>query len=188
VPAPEHERCDRCLLQRRLCICAEIHPVATHTRVVILRHVAERWRSSNSGRVAALALPNAVIVDHGAPGELADDTELRAPGTWLVYPEREPRRLAPTPPPSRLIFLDATWSQAKRMRQRIPALRGLPILHLPVDEIPAARLRESPGGTRVSTIEAIAHALRLVEAEAPAAELERLFALLVERARSSGRR
>jgi DTW domain-containing protein YfiP len=188
VPAPEHERCDRCLLQRRVCICAEIRPTPTRTRVVILRHVAERWRSSNSGRVASLALPNSVIVDHGAHGEVADDRELREPGTWLVYPEGEPRRIAPIPPPSRLIFLDATWSQAKRMRQRIPALRGLPILHLAIDEIPAARLRESPGGTRVSTIEAIAHALRLVESDAPAAELDRLFGLLVERARSSGRR
>jgi len=188
VSAPELERCDRCLLQRRLCVCAEIPRIETRTRVVILRHVAERWRSSNSGRVAAMALANSVIVDHGAQGATTDDRELRAPGTWLVYPEGEPARAAPVPPPERLVFVDATWHQARRMRQRMLGLRGLPILHLPVDVIPVARLRESPGGTRVSTIEAIAHALRLVEAEAPAVALERLFGLLVARARASGRR
>jgi DTW domain-containing protein YfiP len=53
--------------------------------------------------------------------------------------------------------------------------------------VPAARLRNSPGEGRVSTIEAIAHALRLLEGDEPAAGLERLFAVAVERAQSMGR-
>ncbi|MCB9574623.1 MAG: DTW domain-containing protein [Kofleriaceae bacterium] len=185
---PELERCARCLLPRRTCMCAEIRPIAHRTEVVIVRHVTEAWRSSNSGRIAALALAHARLVDHGREGAPADLAALRAPDTWLVYPEGPPRRVAPAPPPARLVFLDATWSQAKRMRQRLPALRGLPILSLPIDEVPAARLRTSPGQGRVSTIEAIAAALRLVEGDAPAAELERLFAIMIERARASGRR
>ena len=53
--------------------------------------------------------------------------------------------------------------------------------------MPVARFRESPGPDRVSTIEAIARALRRVEGDAIAAPLEALFALAVERARSTGR-
>ena len=41
--------------------------------------------------------------------------------------------------------------------------------------MPAARLRESPEPGHVSTIEAIARALRLLEGDAAAAPLERLF-------------
>lgn len=181
------DRCPRCLLPVERCLCAEIPRIEHRTRVVIVRHVAERWRSSNSARVAALALTRAEILDHGH-GAAVPDAALRAPGTWLVFPEGEPRRTAPVPPPERLVFLDATWHQARRMRQRIAGLRGLPVLSLPIDVVPAARLRESPGGGRVSTIEAIAAALRLVEGDAPAAALERLFALLVERSRAAGRR
>ena len=49
------------------------------------------------------------------------------------------------------------------------------------------RMRASPGPGRVSTIEAIAQALRLLEGEAAAAPLEALFALAVARSRAAGR-
>lgn len=93
----------------------------------------------------------------------------------------------PVPPPKQLIVLDATWSQARRMYRKLDALRGVPILRLPDMDVPAARLRNSPGEGRVSTIEAIARALRLLEGEEPAAALERLFAVAVQRAQSTGR-
>lgn len=187
--------------------------MATRTEVVILRHVGERSRSSNTGRVAAQALAGSHLVDFGErdvpPGERSehrgegatvalppgrgrsplgiDEAQLRAPGTWLVYPEGPPT-VTVAAPPARLIFLDATWPQARRMRQRVLALRGLPILHLAIEDAPAERLRESPGGSQVSTIEAIAAALALCGDEAPAAELRRLFALHVVRTRAAGGR
>lgn len=159
--------------------------------MVIVRHHLEQYRSSNSGRLAHLALPNSVIVDHGGGGELAGR---RGPavlppldGAWLLFPEGEPRMEAPVPPPAQLVVLDATWSQARRMFRKLDGLRGLPILRLPDEPMPTARLRESPGPGRVSTIEAIARALRLLEGDAVADPLERLFAVAVERSRSSGR-
>ena len=71
--------------------------------------------------------------------------------------------------------------------RKIEALRGLPVLRLPDAPVPAARLRASPGEGMVSTIEAIARALRLVEGEAPAAALEALFQVAVDKAVASGR-
>lgn len=173
-------------MQPQFCLCAAIPTVATATRVVIVRHHLERWRSSNSGRLAHLALPNSEIVDHGGEGGVAVLPPLD--GAWLVFPEGEPRHNAPVPPPRQLVVLDATWSQARRMFRKIAALRGLPILRLPDAPMPAARLRESPAPGRVSTIEAIARALRLVEGDAAAAPLEALFAVAVARAAASGRR
>lgn len=194
-------RCPRCLFRPEACLCPDIPRLATRTRVVILRHHTEQTRSSNSGRLAHLALDGSVLVDvHGperaalAPPigrSAAEVIDTARPGSlgagaWLVFPEGEPRRSAPVPPPSELVFLDATWSQAKRMRQRTPALRGLPILALDVTA-DAQRMRKSPGPGRVSTIEAVAAALRLVEGgEAPEA-LERLFALAIERMGRAGR-
>ena len=177
--------CPRCLLQQRVCLCAEIPRVATRTRVVIVRHHLEQHRSSNSGRLAHLALPNSVIVQHGGLGGPARLPALD--GAWLVFPTGEPTREAPLPPPRQLVVLDATWSQARRMYRKLDALRGLPILRLPDEPMAAERLRESPGPGQVSTIEAIARALRLVEGDAVAAPLERLFAVAVERARATGR-
>jgi DTW domain-containing protein len=173
------------MLQLRVCLCAEVPAIATRTRVVIVRHHNEMFRSSNSGRLANFALTNSEILDHGGAGGPAKLTALE--GAWLLFPEGEPMRACPEPPPRQLVVLDATWSQARRMYRKIDALRGLPIMRLPDAPMPAARLRMSPGEGRVSTIEAIARALRILEGDEPAAGLERLFAVAVERAQSTGR-
>jgi DTW domain-containing protein YfiP len=185
---PGHERCERCLFPRRVCLCAAIPVVRTRTRIVIVRHHLERHRSSNSGRLAHLALPNSAIVDHGGIGGPARLPDLT--GAWLLFPEGEAAREPPAAPPAQLVVLDATWSQARRMYRRLHALRGLPLLRLPEAPMAAARLRESPGPGRVSTIEAIARALRFLEGEAgagAAAQLERLFDVAVEHTAATGR-
>ena len=172
--------CPRC--RYRACLCAEIPTVTTATRVVIVRHKLERHRSSNSGRLAHLALANSALVDY-------PDGELPVlAGAHLVFPIGAPTHARPEPPPAQLVVLDATWPQARRMYRKLAALRGLPIVHLADPAMPAARLRAAPAPGRVSTIEAIARALRLVEGEHGAALLEQLFALAVARAAQAGRR
>jgi DTW domain-containing protein len=188
VMDPGHERCGRCLFPRRVCLCAAIPVVPTRTRIVIVRHHLECHRSSNSGRLAHLALPNSAIVDHGGRGGPARLPDMA--GAWLLFPEGAAAREAPAAPPAQLVVLDATWSQARRMYRKLPALRGLPILRLPDAPMAAARLRESPGPGRVSTIEAIARALRLLEGEGgagAAAQLERLFDVAVAHTAATGR-
>ncbi|MGE0867021.1 MAG: tRNA-uridine aminocarboxypropyltransferase [Kofleriaceae bacterium] len=179
------DRCPRCLLQQRVCLCAQLPSIATATRIVIVRHHLEKWRSSNSGRLAHLALPNSVVIDHGGSDGPAQLPALE--GAWLLFPEGTPTEVAPVPAPRQLVVLDATWSQARRMYRKLAALRGLPILRLPDAPMPTARLRESPGPGRVSTIEAIARALRILEGDAAAEPLEDLFSLAVSRAIASGR-
>jgi DTW domain-containing protein YfiP len=184
---PDHERCDRCFLQRRVCVCAEIPRVVTRTRVVIVRFHLEQWRSSNTGRLAHLALPNSEICDHGGTKGPAQLPSLD--GAWLVYPVYgDVPAPAPSAPPRQLVVLDASWSQARRMYRKLDAIRGLPILRLPDEPMPAARMRESPAPGRVSTIEAIARALRIVEGDHVARPLEQLFDLAVARVQMTGRK
>ncbi len=177
-------KCERCLL--RDCLCAQVPAVVTRTRVVIVRHHLERWRSSNSGRLAALALRNSELVEHGGSAGPAKLPDLA--GAWLLFPEGEPTTRRPQPPPQQLVVLDATWSQARRMYRKLGALRGLPLLRLPDAPVTPERLRKAPGPGRVSTIEAIEQALRLLEGDEVADPLQALFALAVDRARASGRR
>jgi DTW domain-containing protein YfiP len=144
---------------------------------VVVRHPLERYRSSNTGALAVRALAGATLVE---PDDLALDRD----GAYLLYPEGEPAVVAPDPPPRTLVVLDASWHQSRRMRQRIAAVRGLPVLRLPEVAAPVARMRASPGPGLVSTIEAIARALRLVEGRDDIGDaLDRLFALQVARTR-----
>lgn len=160
--------------------------IATRTRVVIVRHHSERFRSSNSGRLAHLALTNSEIVDHGG---LAGPARLPPlDDAWLLFPEGDPIDHIAGASPTQLVVLDATWSQARRMYRKLAGLRGLRLLRLPeAAATPVARMRAAPSPDRVSTIEAIARALRLLEGDAVAAPLEALFDLAVARAAASGR-
>jgi DTW domain-containing protein len=177
--------CPRCLYQTHVCLCASIPRLDNPTRVVIVRHHLERHRSSNSGRLAHLALANSEIVDHGGTGPASLPN---LAGAYLLYPLGEPTHAVQEPRPKQLIVLDATWSQARRMYRKLAAVRGLPILHVPDDgNRVVARLREAPAAGMVSTIEAIARALRLLDGDAFATPLEQLYDLAVERARVTGR-
>jgi DTW domain-containing protein YfiP len=73
------------------------------------------------------------------------------------------------------------------MYRKLDVLRGVPLMRLPDEPMPQARLRESPGPGRVSTIEAIARALRILEGDEVARALEQLFDVAVRRAQSTGR-
>ena len=153
--------------------------------MVIVRHHSEMHRSSNTGRLAHLALPNSLIIDHGTEQGTTQLPALDSP--YLVYPVGEPTVQVPTPTPRTLVFLDATWSQARRMYRKISGLRGMPIVRLPHEATTVLRLRAAPTDGHVSTIEAIARALRLVEGEHAAAALEALFQVAVAKALATGR-
>jgi DTW domain-containing protein YfiP len=141
--------------------------------IVFLRHASERDRLTNTGHWAALALAGSAVVEQGTPGIPVDGSALAAAGTWVLFPS--PHAPSPAvPPPTRLVVPDGTWPQARRMLQRIPELRALPRLPLPAAG-PAHRLRR-PAAGGMSTLEALAAALRaLGEAEA-AARLDALLA------------
>jgi len=158
-------RCPRCLFRPEDCLCPEIPRLAPAVEILLVRHASEIPRTTNSGRWAALALA-APILDYGRPGtEAIDEAPLREPGTWVLFPSAAPTGLG-AERPRRLVVLDASWTQARRMIQRVPALRAMPRLSLPPPP-PRQRLRAPPRQGGMSTIEALARALeRLGDGEA----------------------
>ncbi len=164
-------RCHRCNL--RGCLCHIIPTVETRTELVIVRHAAERTKPSNTAHLATLALPRSRIIEYGAEKAELDQSGLVEGNTWVLFPEGEPTA-HPVPAPNRLIVLDGTWSQARRMRRKIVALRGLPFLVLAPPAAPRLRLRRPDHPSGMSTLEAIAAAIALLEGPERGAALERL--------------
>lgn len=147
--------------------------LSTRIEVVFLRHFSERERLSNTGHWAALALAGSAVVEQGVPNAPLDAAGLAAPGTWLLYPSPHP----PPPgaePPRRLVVPDGTWAQSRRMVQRVPQLWTLPRLALPSPSAVPRLRRPVAGG--MSTLEAVAAALRSLGEDAAAAGLETLLA------------
>jgi DTW domain-containing protein YfiP len=148
-------------------------------RLVLVRHVRERSRLSNTGLWAALAVEGARLLDHGDPGPATDDPELSAEGAALLFPGPHASP-PPWPAPRVLVVPDGTWTQARRMIQRLPALRALPRLAL-AGPPPGLRLRRPHPAGGMSTLEAVAGALAAAGAHAEAGRLLALHAAGVER-------
>jgi len=173
--------CLRCLLQLEICVCAVLPRVQTRTEIVLIRHVTEELLTSNTGRFAALCLPNSRIAAYGG-GAPFSARPLCGPGTVLLY-STGPARTKPLPfAPERLIVLDGSFRQARRMYKRIPEIRELPEFGLPAPQITPTRLRRPTQPEGMSTIEAIAAALSFLEGPEVAAPLWALHFELVSRA------
>ena len=173
-------RCAACAFPSALCICSLIPRLEVPTRFVVLRHASEIPRLTSTARWAAIALAGSELLDYALPGPPLDGAALAAEGTWVLFPSARP-----TPPggarPSRIVVPDGTWQQARRMIQRIPALRTLPRLSLP-PAAAAPRLRRPPIAGGMSTLEAIAAALRFLGHAEEAERLLDLHAVAVDRA------
>ncbi|MFL5350344.1 MAG: tRNA-uridine aminocarboxypropyltransferase [Hyalangium sp.] len=177
-------RCPRCYLPTRLCLCAEVPRLETCTEFLVIRHNKEKEKSTNTARMAALALSRCQVLTYGAPGERFDDSVLEAPDTWLLFPDGQtPGPKAP--PVRRLVVLDGSWGQARRMLQRVPALRRLPGLALPPPPPHTRRLRRPPNPEGMSTLEAMAGAVALLEGEELARRLYALHELMIDRVLAS---
>ena len=160
-------------------MCSLLPCVEARTEVVMIRHITERLMTSNTGRFAALALPKSRILAYGG-GEAFDATPLSAPRTALLYCSGPPRPLPFVP--ERLIVLDGSFRQARRMYKRVPELRDLPEFSLPAPRVTPTRLRKPTQPEGMSTIEAIAAALSALEGPELAAPLWALHRELVTRA------
>lgn len=173
-------RCPGCAFPAELCLCARIPRLDLPIRFVILRHASEIPRLSSTARWAALALPGSEIVDYALPGEPVGAAPFSLEGSWVLFPSAhstEPGSAHPT----RVVVPDGTWQQARRMMQRVPALQKLPRLSLPA-AAPAPRLRRPPRPGGMSTLEAIAGALRFLGHAEEADRLLDLHAEAVDRA------
>ncbi|WP_257458244.1 tRNA-uridine aminocarboxypropyltransferase [Archangium lipolyticum] len=174
-------RCPACYLPTAFCLCADVPRVDTRTDLLVIRHNKEANKSTNTARLAALALPRCRVLTYGAPGQPPFDVSvLAAPDTWLLFPDAQPHPPG-TPPPQRLVVLDGNWTQARRMYQRMPELRRLPGLALPPPAPNTRRLRRSPHPYGMSTLEAIAAALGVLEGEAVARPLQDIHELMIDR-------
>jgi DTW domain-containing protein YfiP len=182
-------------MQRSVCVCSTLPSLTTRTKVVLLLHQLELRKTTNTGRLALRCLTNSALA---LRGRLAEDLHLprdaaEAAPAWLTEAQR-PVLLFPGPdavpladlagpdlPPVTLVVPDGTWSQASRMRKRFPGLAEIPCARLPDTLVSTYRLRHDPRPGHLSTLQAIAHALGILESEAIAQQLLHVHQVAVER-------
>ncbi|WP_426427980.1 tRNA-uridine aminocarboxypropyltransferase [Pseudomonas palmensis] len=175
--------CERCLRPQTHCLCALIPRLDSRTRVLLLQHPSEVNHALNTARLAALGLCNAEL----RVGEVFEDLEqwLTQPGyrTGLLFPGEGAQALqayAGDERPWLLVVPDGTWRKARKLLHVNPLLATLPRVTLGALQPSRYRLRKAPGEGALSTIEAVAQALNVLEAPALFDALLRPFDALIE--------
>jgi DTW domain-containing protein YfiP len=181
-------RCLRCQIYAPLCLCSEIPRFELQTRVLVLMHWRERVLTTNTAHLACLALPNSDIHLRGLKH---DPLKLEKflpenDSVALLYPSDDAVELnaesaLTLPKPLTLVVPDGSWRQANKVAYREKALKNVRRIKLPQGKPSSYRLRHSPHEENLSTFEAIARAIGILEGVDYQKKLERLFLMMVER-------
>lgn len=160
----ERPSCRRCRKPAPVCICARVPRVANRTPVILLQHPKERDHPFGTARFAELALERVEVAVHEGLGRRPSPLGPLPPGTGVIYPRPEAPLLGDAPEsPRALLFLDGTWAQSRTLHRINPALHTLPHYRLQPSVPSRYQIRGEPGPHCVSTVEAIAEALSMME-------------------------
>ena len=175
--------CPRCLRPEAHCLCLLIPSLDSRTRVLVLQHPSEVNHALNTARLAALGLTNAELI----VGEVFADLPalLNQPGyqARLLFPGEDTQTLqgyGADDQPLLLVVPDGTWRKARKLLHLNPLLATLPRVSLAQGGVSRYRLRKAPGPGALSTVEAIAQALQVLEAPICFEPLLKPFEALIE--------
>src|SRR5580704_5518287 len=162
-------RCLRCRMLGGLCVCALMPKprLETRTRLVLIIHRYEDRKPTNTGRLAAECLANSETIVRGHASRPTPPF-VWAQGTQplFLFPHDGATPLsevASAAPPVTLVVPDGNWRQASKVRNRVPGLRDVPCVSLPVGAPSVYHVRTEAHDGGLATSEAIARAMRLLE-------------------------
>ena len=152
--------CYECMRPTGHCVCNLIEPFAAHCQIVILQHFHERKKYYGTAKLVTKGLTNCRIV-RGiifTLEQLALDAD-----TYLLFPGKSAAdcRSVILSAQTKVIVIDGTWDEAAKIIFNNPILKALPLLSFSTPLKSRYRIRKQPQPHFLSTIESIAHMLRI---------------------------
>jgi DTW domain-containing protein YfiP len=178
------EPCAGCRMHVNFCFCSEIPRIDTRTRVSVLIHVKELKRTTNTGRLATLALTNSALFVRGLRDQeidvkaLADETHYEP---VLFFPSDDAEELAPSEKPLHLIVPDGNWRQASKVHTRYPEFKNLRRVKISAKNTATHFLRKETTPEGMATLQAIAEALGIAESREVRDQLMKVYDLKLMR-------
>ena len=146
-------KCSHCRMIAGQCMCYRIPQSDIGCEILILRHFKEAKRSTNSAGLAAIALDRCQIRD--VMGSRLNQYETRD-GDALLFPVGPNAPMyQESNPPRRLIVIDGSWRQARKIVRKTKGLYGLPRVAIAPIEPEPIRIRKPPFIGGMSTFESL---------------------------------
>lgn len=165
--------CKRCYLHKDRCICQSIPRIQLKTKITLIVHHKELLRTSNTGRLAIESLVNSEMIIRG---ESVKHQTLRLDHlisssfhSWLFFPSDDAVELTPELVqqhenlPIQLIVPDGNWRQASKVNSRHHEFKNLLRVKISSPNTATLHLRRESTPSGMATLEAIAHALGIIE-------------------------
>lgn len=167
-------RCTNCRINNYFCVCDSLTPFKGITNVSLIVHVSELKLTSNSAQFVQKILPETAELFIRGKVDIpfsADPILARAGKPLFLFPDADSQELneeflQKNPGPYHLIIPDGNWTQAKKVKKREPKFDHVPTVKLPPGLIAEYKLRKAPRPEWVSTYEAAAYALGVLEGKA----------------------
>ncbi len=176
--------CSVCFLHKDRCICSALPSLCLKTKITIIFHAKELKRTTNTGRLALSALTNSEMRIRGEDRETLDLSDLLIPAyrTFLFYPsdnalELDTKLVEESDTPIQLIVPDGNWRQASKVHYRHHELKDIPRVKISTPNLMALHMRAETTEAGMATLEAIAHALKIIEGESVGKELMDFYEL-----------
>jgi DTW domain-containing protein YfiP len=166
-PLEARPSCARCARPLAVCFCAHLQVLPTRTQVLLLQHPRERRMGIGTARMAHLSLPGSSLrVGTDFASDPVVTAALAGPSPpYVLFPGPRAIDVATLPRerPITLVVLDGTWSQARKLLKLNPALAALPRVAFTPSHPSRYEIRQQPAEFCVSTIEALAQVLNVLE-------------------------
>lgn len=172
------ERCARCLLPPRWCLCAAEETIHCPLQIDVLLHQRELTRPSSTGRLITRLFAGARQW-LWQPDVHFDRARLELPQRelWILHPSGEPIPAHCDAGTLQLLLLDGLWNETAVMARAV-APQGR-LVRLPMQGASRYWLRAKQDGDRFSTAEALLFLLDSLGLEQARQALERQFELHV---------
>lgn len=181
-------RCWECGLKPDNCACALMPTVELKTPLVVVQHVRERWKPTNTIRLLHKMAPSVAVLPYGMREPAFDPGPLRDPDVdyYNLFLRDDALDVAELPPPEPgrrrgFVVLDGTWHQCSRMARRVPVLQDFPCVKLPEGKPSIWRVRTQHDPRGVSSFEAAMRLLDMVEGPEAIAPMVEAFELITAR-------
>ncbi|MFW7525982.1 tRNA-uridine aminocarboxypropyltransferase [Vibrio ostreicida] len=161
--------CPTCHLKHN-CVCEYLPDVSISAHLALLMHNNEIHRKTNTGQwlLKSIKQTSQHIWERKAPcvelERLINDEKYQA---CLLFPSEDSQPIEPFIQKGKtankiplFVILDGTWQEAKKMRNKSPWLKSLPLIHLNPTQLSDYKLRRNQDVNHLCTLEVGADIIR----------------------------